>query len=224
MTKNETFRTLRLMADLSMEVPEGEGWHRALCEGTPIRDLIFDREVLPTITLYEPWATLIVLGEKWIETRGWKTNYRGPIGIHAGTKNLVWKATRILEGMYEDGWRARRAFDPSIVAPGHLLGVAELVDCVPMGYVEEPDPHHLTRMGKPSGEPDFSTPSYDYFTDPSKVILRHTRETYVGDFGPGRFAWLLDRPRRFVQPIPCRGWQRIWKKQINRSVLTIPAE
>lgn len=35
------------------------------------------------ITLKQPWAELVVLGAKWIETRSWKTEYTGPLYIHA---------------------------------------------------------------------------------------------------------------------------------------------
>lgn len=39
---------------------------------------------IPVLTLHQPWATLIALGAKTVETRGWPTKYRGPIAIHAG--------------------------------------------------------------------------------------------------------------------------------------------
>lgn len=35
------------------------------------------------ITLTQPWATLMALGWKTIETRSWSTRFRGPIAIHA---------------------------------------------------------------------------------------------------------------------------------------------
>lgn len=41
---------------------------------------------MKTLTLIQPWATLIALEEKTIETRSWPTNYRGPLAIHAGKK------------------------------------------------------------------------------------------------------------------------------------------
>lgn len=40
------------------------------------------------LTLKEPFATLICNKVKTIETRSWRTNYRGELYIHAGTKNL----------------------------------------------------------------------------------------------------------------------------------------
>jgi hypothetical protein len=36
------------------------------------------------ICIRQPWAHFIVKGFKDIENRSWKTNYRGPILIHAG--------------------------------------------------------------------------------------------------------------------------------------------
>ncbi len=39
---------------------------------------------MKTLTIKEPWATLIIEGYKEYEFRSWKTNYRGKILIHAG--------------------------------------------------------------------------------------------------------------------------------------------
>src|SRR5262245_48373249 len=39
---------------------------------------------MKAITLYQPWATLIAIGAKTFETRPWRTEYRGPLAIHAG--------------------------------------------------------------------------------------------------------------------------------------------
>ena len=39
---------------------------------------------MKVLSLTEPYATLIKNGIKTIETRSWKTNYRGDILIHAG--------------------------------------------------------------------------------------------------------------------------------------------
>ncbi|KGE19588.1 ASCH domain-containing protein [Paenibacillus wynnii] len=38
------------------------------------------------LTIRQPWATLIALGEKEFETRSWRTNHRGELAIHAGKK------------------------------------------------------------------------------------------------------------------------------------------
>ena len=43
---------------------------------------------MKVLSIQEPYATLIALGKKKIETRSWKTNYRGELYIHASGKTL----------------------------------------------------------------------------------------------------------------------------------------
>lgn len=38
---------------------------------------------MKALTLWQPWATLVAIGAKRIETRSWNTAYRGPLAIHA---------------------------------------------------------------------------------------------------------------------------------------------
>lgn len=38
---------------------------------------------MKALSLLQPWATLVVIGAKQIETRSWSTAYRGPLLIHA---------------------------------------------------------------------------------------------------------------------------------------------
>jgi hypothetical protein len=38
---------------------------------------------MKALTLTQPWATLVAIGAKTIETRSWPTSYRGPLAIHA---------------------------------------------------------------------------------------------------------------------------------------------
>lgn len=39
---------------------------------------------MKAITLLQPWASLVVMGYKTVETRSWTTAYRGRLLIHAG--------------------------------------------------------------------------------------------------------------------------------------------
>ena len=49
------------------------------------------------ISLWQPWASLIAIGAKRIETRSWPISYRGPLLIHAAKKwdkelaHLCWR-------------------------------------------------------------------------------------------------------------------------------------
>ena len=43
-------------------------------------------EMLPTLSIRQPWAWLIVQGHKDIENRTWRTSVRGRLLIHAGKR------------------------------------------------------------------------------------------------------------------------------------------
>ena len=38
---------------------------------------------MKAITLWQPWASMVAAGEKTVETRTWRTSYRGRLAIHA---------------------------------------------------------------------------------------------------------------------------------------------
>lgn len=43
---------------------------------------------MQALTIYEPWATLLVKGKKQFETREWQRNYRGLLAIHSGKQSV----------------------------------------------------------------------------------------------------------------------------------------
>lgn len=171
------------------------------------------------LTLTQPYATLIALLEKDIETRGWRTDYRGSLAIHAG-QSL--RPVGGVAGLYhlvnaepfasvlERRWvdiattprvidRSQVVRDPSYVLPrGAIVAVARLVDCRPIvgGYEHD----HLD-------EP------MDYrigYVRDGRIVALTEQERAFGDYTPGRFAWLLADVRPLRVPVPCRGAQGLW--------------
>ena len=82
---------------------------------------------MKVLTIKEPFATLIANKVKKIETRSWKTKYRGEIYIHAGVAKIDKKvSTRPgLKELYEN-------LD---LKHGYIICKARLVDCVYMDEV-----------------------------------------------------------------------------------------
>lgn len=79
---------------------------------------------MKALTLTQPWATLVVLGLKRIETRSWSTAYRGPLAIHAA-KGFPARAREFAE--------EERAIGrlPSRLPFGAIVCTIDLVDCQP---------------------------------------------------------------------------------------------
>ena len=45
---------------------------------------------MKALSLTQPWATLVAIGAKKIETRSWYAKYRGPVAIHASKGFPAW--------------------------------------------------------------------------------------------------------------------------------------
>ena len=76
------------------------------------------------LTIKEPFATLIKNKVKYIETRSWKTNYRGELYIHSGLSKLTKevKERKELAKLYKE----------SELKYGYIICKCTLVDCIYM--------------------------------------------------------------------------------------------
>ncbi len=79
---------------------------------------------MKALTLTQPWASLVALGHKRIETRSWSTNYRGALYIHAA-KGFP----RYARDFAGEEWAIGRL--PAELPLGVLVATARLVDVRP---------------------------------------------------------------------------------------------
>jgi len=74
---------------------------------------------MKAISVWQPWALLLVHGLKKIETRSWLTKYRGPLLIHAALKELP--GLGILN-----------------LPRGGIIGTVDLIDCQEINLFNQP--------------------------------------------------------------------------------------
>ena len=79
---------------------------------------------MKVLSLTEPYATLIKNGIKTIETRSWKTNYRGKLYIHASSTKIPKE--------YKNNKELMSLVDINDLNYGNIICSCELVDCVEM--------------------------------------------------------------------------------------------
>ncbi|WP_379142413.1 ASCH domain-containing protein [Paenibacillus sp. sgz500992] len=91
------------------------------------------------LTIRQPWATLVALGEKSFETRSWRTAYRGEIAIHAGLK--IDKAVCLREPFRSV--LARHGLTADNLPAGAIVATGSLINCyeVTAGMAEEGWPY-----------------------------------------------------------------------------------
>jgi len=134
------------------------------------------------LTLTQPWASLVAIGAKKIETRSWGADlWDEPLLIHAAMKSRSIGGNRGLAELC-----AKEPFASALEGAGLTAAtlpkgaiVAEaLVECVlPVEDVE------------------------DELSD---------RERAFGDYRPGRFAWKLSQVFPLLEPVSCSGALRLW--------------
>jgi hypothetical protein len=85
---------------------------------------------MKAITIWQPYATLIALGEKRYETRSWSTTHRGPLAIHAAS------STRGIELCRQNPLIVRTLKDHGLALQAlprsGILCIVDLVDCFPV--------------------------------------------------------------------------------------------
>lgn len=159
---------------------------------------------MKALSLWQPWATAIALGSKRVETRSWKTDYRGPIAIHAA-KHCVKQEMDDL--CFENYWIGALHLESEIFETevridldrflfgmpfGSIVAVCRLVDC------KETEDFDQTECLQ--GEMPFMWCEED-----------------LGDFSPGRFGWMFEDIRRIVKPIPYRGQQGLFDVELTHQ-------
>ncbi|MER2126314.1 ASCH domain-containing protein [Solibacillus sp.] len=136
---------------------------------------------MKVITIKQPWATLIALGEKKFETRSWATKHRGPLAIHAG-KSIDRDACEyipIKEALEKHGISNYKE-----LPTGVILATTILTNCHKV-------PEEHTVEGIEFGK-----------------MLRGD-EVYFGNYEAGRFAWELSEIQ-VIKPVPTKGQLSLW--------------
>lgn len=98
---------------------------------------------MKAITLHQPFASLVAGGLKTYETRSWRTDYRGPLAIHAAMidKPIPWEIETKLNSMVKPYDFVRMGYPL-----GAVLAVVDLVDVVVMdaGLIAGMDGNNIT--------------------------------------------------------------------------------
>ena len=142
---------------------------------------------MKALSLTQPWATLVAIGAKSIETRSWSTNYRGRIAIHTAKGFPTWAK----ELAIQDPFRQRL----------YLGGFKTLAD-LPLGAIIAVG--HLHHVGAISKQAN-GVVRVQGLKLPVEGI-----ELEFGDYTPGRYGWVITNVYHLRQPLPCKGSLGLW--------------
>jgi hypothetical protein len=157
---------------------------------------------MKALTLTQPWATLIAVGAKTIETRSWGTGYRGPLAIHAAKGFGELKDRAGLQAIC-----ARPAFYQALIGAVEAgLLTVPAVDSLPRGAIVAVA--ELVSVWKAHLIPDVLTLEWGTRDGTWRMT---PQERAFGDYRAGRWAWLLANVRRLPEPVSCKGALSLWE-------------
>lgn len=151
---------------------------------------------MKALSLTQPWASLIAVGAKRVETRSFRTHYRGPLAIHA---------SKGFPGYAKDLCNAKvfcealgRTHTPHVLnnglaaalPTGVIVATCNLVECFPV--------ERLLRVGDSEIVSMFWT------------VKMSEQERAFGNYEPGRFGWVLSDIVMLPEPIPAKGALGLW--------------
>lgn len=145
---------------------------------------------MKALTLTQPWATLVAIQAKRIETRSWNTSYRGLLAIHAAKGFPKW--AKELCHQQPPFCDVLAQYLPSLPL-GCIVATCRLVSVLPTRELQDDG---TIQMDKAAGCSDFEMTS---------------QERAFGDYEPGRFAWLFADIRAIRIPIPVKGSLGLWE-------------
>lgn len=139
---------------------------------------------MKALTIWQPWASLLVIGAKLYETRSWATTYRGPIAIHAAKRPVRRTIDALAAG---NEWDTLERFESLFhglgalgqLSTGAIVGKAILVGC--------------------------------NLIDEAFVAKLTPQERALGDFALGRYAWEFQNMVPVDPPVPAKGMQGLWE-------------
>ena len=162
------------------------------------------------ISILQPWASLVALGHKRIETRSWNTKYRGELLIHASKRMLNgFERKEFWERLYGkvnfDTYKELASMPSFEELPyGSIIGKVNLISTISTNQIRLDAGVHIDEDGQRLGTWGFTA-----------------QELAFGNYEWNRFGWLLSDPILFKEPIPCKGQLGIWNlpKELEELII-----
>lgn len=150
------------------------------------------------LSLTQPWATLVAIGAKQIETRSWRTSYRGPVAIHAALKFPKECKDLIFTEPFNSALQRIET---------NSKGLKDLPRGVIIAVCDVTAVCFIDTERREDGVPSILLGG-NY-----RIIVG--KERAFGDYSNGRFAWILENLRVLKEPIPCKGALSLWDVPLN---------
>ncbi len=137
---------------------------------------------MKALSLWQPWASLMAIGAKRIETRSWTTRHRGPLAIHASKRFAPEERSLCMEEPFSSALHSAGFHTLRDLPLGAMVGVVDLIEIRPT------EGQLLASENQWPAYPEIS----------------------FGNYGVGRYAWIVSNILRLDPPLPWKGRQGLF--------------
>jgi len=167
---------------------------------------------MKTLSIRQPFASLICRGIKIIENRSWKTNYRGKLLIHASGKPIAWPSFEYLPRDFIKNYEKYYGKSVKSIPSIYISYINWLEELFSFYHIDKPafyQPENIKDLVKKYGS---ALPVQAIIGEAEIVdIEQYSREVFAI---PGNYHWVMKNPILYEKPIlNVMGKLNLWEYQ-----------
>jgi len=165
---------------------------------------------MKTLSIRQPFASLICRGIKTIENRSWETSYRGKLLIHASGNPLAWPVFDFLPRDFVKGYKKYYGTSLEIMPHEYSAFIKWISELSEFYHFEKPsfnEPEDIKSKVRKYG---FALPTQAIIGEVELVdIVKNSKNLFAE---PGFYHWIMTNPVLYKNPIKnVMGKLKLWE-------------
>jgi hypothetical protein len=171
---------------------------------------------MKTISVRQPFASLICRGIKTIENRSWDTTYRGKLLIHASGKPIAWPALEYLPHVFVKGYRQHFGTSPKTIPPKYAAFIKWIEELSEFYHLEKTSFNQPVDIKARAKQYGYALPVQAIIGEAELTdVVKNSKEVFAT---PGDFHWVMKNPVLYESPIlNVMGKLRLWEYEKDVS-------
>ena len=156
-------------------------------------------QLVKTLSIRQPYASLVCRGIKKIENRSWNTNYRGKLLIHASGKPLAWPSFDYLPHEFVKGYKKYYGTSIKTMPKDYAAYIKWIEELSSFYHLEKPS------LNQPDNIVELAN-QYGYALHSQAIIGEAVLSDVVANSKdifatPANYHWVMSTPVIYEKPI-----------------------
>ena len=154
---------------------------------------------MKTLSICQPYASLICRGIKTIENRSWDSSYRGKLLIHASGKPLAWPVFEYLPRDFVKTYQKYYGTQIKTMPKEYALYIKWIEELSNFYHLENTPFNHPKDIKDRIKKYGFALPAQAIIGEADLIdIVKNSKEVFAI---PGNYHWVIANPVLYEKPI-----------------------